>query len=361
MEFYIIDTNFNILAIVDTYKSVIWTKRYFTSGDFELYVAATQEMLEVLRKNYYVVRTDDTTQCMIIENIEITTDIENGNYLIVTGRSLSSILSRRVILGEPTGTNQYYPTTVNGTVEHCIRKLVYMNAIEPNGGVERQLTGLVLSDEILGITTKINAQFTGNNLEETIQNICKSNDLGYDILFDLENKKFIFVLLQGKNRSYSQSENDFVVFSNEFENLLTSNYKENSENFKNAAYIAGEGEGVNRKYASVTFEGASNLSRYELFVDARDVSTNNGEITDDEYNELLVERASEKLAEHQTTRAIEGEVEPNYNYKFGVDYFLGDIVEVLTDYGVGMTPRITEVIESVDDTGHYVIPTFSNE
>lgn len=360
MEFYILDTELNIISIIDTFKSAIWTTRYFKSGDFELYIAATEKMLNTLKKDYYVVKTDDTEKCMIIENIQLSTDIEEGNYLIVTGRSLSSVLNRRILIGTPTGINQYYPVTVSGTVEECIRQLVEKNTISPNGGGARKIPFMELGEKI-NITTEMEAQYTGTNLEETIQEICKTYGIGYDVKLDLTNKKFLFTLLQGTDRSYNQTNNSYVIFSNEFENLLTSKYTFNNQNIKNCAYIAGEGEGMARKWYKISLENSKFMNRRELFVDARDLSTNDGKISDNEYLNLLAQRGIEKISEYKVTESIEGEAEPNGNFIFEKDYFLGDIVEVINEYGLEMTPRITEVIESEDDTGHYIIPTFCNE
>lgn len=346
MQFYLLDTELNIIKVIDTFKSVIWTTRYYASGDFELYIPATQEMIDLFKRDYYVVRDDDTTQAMIIQNIQITTDVEEGNYLIITGKSLKSILGRRIV---------WRQTIINGRVESGIRTLVNKNAINPDEP-ERKIDNLILGAE-LGLADKMKSQYTGNNLEETIQGICKTYKLGYDVMLDLEKKQFIFILYKGADRSYNQTANPYVVFSNDYENLLRTNYVTNSENYKNVAKIAGEGEGNARKTTSVGT--ASGLNRYEIFVDARDLSTNEGEVDELTYLSLLGERGLAALAEATISEGMEGEVESNHTYKLNEDYFLGDVVEVVNEYGIAMTPRVIEVIESEDDTGHYTIPTFS--
>lgn len=348
MDYYLLNTSLEIVNILETYKSVIWTTRYYTSGDFELYIPATQDMINLIKKDYYIVRSDDLTQAMIVENIQITTDVEAGDYIIITGKSLKSILSRRIIWNQ---------TILSGRVEKCVRQLVNENAIA-SSITARNIPNLILGSE-LGITDTISVQFTGTNLEEAIVEICKSYHLGYDILLDWDTKKFVFILYKGTDRSYDQSENPYVVFSNEYENLLTSNYQATTGDYKNVAKIAGEGEGVDRRTA--TIGTATGLNRYELFVDARDISSNDGAVTDSDYTNLLVEKGNTSLAEHTLTEAIEGEVAANYTYKINEDYFLGDVVSVVNEYGIAMTPRIIEVIESEDDTGKYIIPTFSTD
>jgi len=348
MNFYLLNDDLEYIQIIELFTSMIWTTRYYTAGDFELYAPATPELLSTLQRGYYIVRDDDLTQAMIISNFEVKTDIENGDYITITGQSLKSILNRRII---------WTQTVINGNVETMARKLVTDNAINPTIAA-RAISRLVLGDTI-GLTGTIEAQYTGDNLGETLTAIGQTYGIGYDVLLDLENKQFKFVLLQGTNRTYAQNSVPRVIFSNEYENLLTTDYKYNSENYKNVALVAGEGEGTARKTA--TIGTASGLDRYELFVDARDVSSNEGEISASEYTNLLLERGAQDLAETIITESIEGEIEPNYTYQLNRDYFLGDLVEVINDYGVTMSPRIIEVIECTDTNGYTCIPTFATD
>ena len=174
-----------------------------------------------------------------------------------------------------------------------------------------------------------------------------------------ENGKMLIELYKGENRSYSQTKNPYVTFSPDFDNLLSTDYQFDKRNYKNVALVAGEGEGLDRK--TVAVGTASGLDRYELYVDSRNSSSNDGEITETEYNNILVEEGNEVLKEDGNiiTENIEGQIEPLGNYVFNVDYFLGDVVEVVNEYGIETTPRIIEVIESEDETGSTTIPTFS--
>ncbi len=347
--YYLLDKELNFICPIENYKSVIWATRYYKSGDFELYIPATSEIVSIIKKDYYIVRDDDTTQAMIVKNIQITTDVEEGNFLIVTGKSLKNILSRRII---------WKQTTLSGTVEACIRRLINENIISPTIS-ERKIDNFVFGTE-LGITEKMQQQFTGDNLEDAISKICINHGLGYDVLLDLDKKQFIFVLLKGSDRSSNQNKNPHVIFSDEYENLLTTNYTSNGEEYKNVALIAGEGEGVDRKTTVVG--NASGMDRYELYVDSRDTSTNGEEaITDEDYELLLQTKGNESLAEKKIAENIEGDVEANHTWQYNRDYFLGDIVEVIDEFGHRMFPQITEVIESEEDSGKSLIVTFATE
>ena len=348
MEFYVVNQALTIVGIVDVYKSAIWTERYYESGDFEIYVPATDEMMAMLQKNRFVVRMDDLRKAMIIEAVTMTTNAEDGNYLTVTGRSLSSILARRIV---------WKQTTYSGQFEKVVRRIVTDAFISPEIQ-ERTMSIMTLGAEI-GKTDATNAQFSGDVVETAIQNLCRPKKIGYDVEMDLEHKKIAFKIYEGADRSYNQTENPFVIFSNDFENLLSSEYESDDLRFKNVALIAGEGEGIARRKTVVGT--ASGIERYEIFVDAKSQSRNSGEIDATTYAALLAQKGTEKLAELSTTEKIDSEVAPNHVFVLNRDYFLGDVVEVVNEYGMAMTPRVVEVIESEDDTGYTCIPTFATD
>ena len=349
MLLYVLNSNREIIDTVEVFKSLIWTTRYQASGDFELYLPASTHNFELFKKAKYVVRVDKPDQCMLVKSLKLDTDIENGDYLTVTGKSLSSLLEQRIVWNQ---------TILNDRPEQCILQLVALNVCH-GAASGRGIHWLLPSGPSATTTASMKGQFTGDNLAEAVQSICKTYGLGYTILFKLEAKMFDFRVLKGLDRTSNQEINPRVIFSNEFDNLLRTNYTFNTENFKNVAKVAGEGEGAARK--TVTIGDATDIDRYEIFVDARDISSNEGEIDEETYKNQLIERGMEVLSESKIVETIEGEIEPSQNYKFGEDYDVGDIVEVINEYGISMTARITEVVECEDDTGTYVIPSFSTD
>ena len=48
------------------------------------------------------------------------------------------------------------------------------------------------------------------------------------------------------------------------------------------------------------------------------------------------------------------------SHTYGVDYFLGDIVQIENEYGIQASAQITEIIETENESGYSIIPTFSN-
>ena len=346
MEFNILDKNRQWIGVVDQYKSAIWTPRYWDAGDFEIYAEATESNLSILQEDYYVTRQDDSMAC-IIQKVNIVTDEEGGKYLIVTGESLQSVLKRRIV---------WQQTTLRGTVEKCVRKLIDENIINPTIP-ERKIPGFVLGDE-KGFTETVEMQVTGDNLFDVISSICQSYGYGFTVTLN-DSGEMVFNLYKGEDRSYSQDVNPYVVFSPDFDNVKSVDYVSDKTDYKNVALVAGEGEGTYRKTATVGT--ASGLDRYEMYVDARDISTNDEEISLEDYNKLLAERGNENLAAAIVQKSFEGEVEASVNYTYKEDYFLGDIIQIENEFGIKAAPRIVEIIECMDENGYSMTPTFDSQ
>lgn len=334
MELYILNRSLRTIGVIDTYTSIIWTKRCFACGDFELYLPASH--LDILVEGNYIYRLDDDA-IMRIENLEITTDSEVGNFLRVSGRSAESLLAKRIIWSQ---------TTFSGTVENLIYKLIRENAVNPTD--ENRIIPLLTIGESQGYPETIEKQITGTNLLEAISELCTTYQYGFK--FTLQDGQFVFSLYKGKETS--------VVFSPEFDNLINTTYQRNTSAYANVALVAGEGEGASRKTCSVG--NATGLDRSEIYVDARDLSTNSEEpISDEKYTEILNERGTEALTEYVVTEGFEGNVEPSGTYEYKTDWNLGDVVQVVNEYGIVGNPRIVEIIESEDENGHSIIPTFT--
>lgn len=357
MVIYVLDPSFNLVGVVDDYISVIWRPAYYDVGDFEIYARVNTQNLSLLHKDYYVVRSTDITvengvatykKVMIIKNIQIDTNVETGNHLIVTGRELKYLLHQRIVWGQ---------RIIRDNVEYVIRRLIGSNAESP-AEPTRTIPNMTYA-EPLGIKEPIEIQVSNKQLDEAVTELCQTYGYGWDIY--ISNNKLVVEIYKGLDRSYNQSERGYVVFSDEFNNLHETEYKLATENYANMTLVGGEGEGSSRIYAYVNNEVAG-LDRYEVFTDARDISQNldsEDAISYEEYLLLLEQRGLESLAENSITESFTGEVINDLNFIYGKDFYLGDIVTVINQYGISQNVRITSAIESVDDTGTKFIPQFN--
>lgn len=348
MNIIVLDTNLDAIAILDTFKSLIWADRFREAGDFEAYFAMEQRLLDYLKEDYYL-SIANSEHLMIIENLAINSDVEEGNNLVIKGRSVESILDRRIVWGQ---------RSIKGNLQNGIRTLLNENVIFPSIS-SRAISNFVFeeSDDPAITSLKVDAQYTGTDLYDVVKGLCESNNIGFKITLN-DNKQFVFKLYAGKDRSYDQTVNPYVVFSPRFDNIINSNYYTSKSNLKTVTYVAGEGEGTARK--SAVIGSGSGLTRRELFTDARDISsdTEGGTLTDAEYMAKLRARGIKKLAEHTTATAFEGKADVTHSFKYGEDFTMGDTVQVANEYGHESAAYISEIIISQDNGGISIYPTF---
>lgn len=348
MELLVLNTAFESIALLDSYESLIWTDRYNEYGDFEIYFPMDKKLLDYLKPDNYL-WLDESEHTMIIEDIRINSDVEDGDHLIVTGRSIESILDRRVI---------YWQRITTGNLQEQIESIIYENIINPSDA-DRKIDNFTFKSSTDSKVTslKIDTQFTGDDLYSVVKSVCKENNIGFKVVLT-SNNKFEFSLYAGADRSYDQDTNPYVVFSPNYENIINSNFYSSKSNFKNVSLIGGEGEGSNRRMAKVG--SGTGLERREIFTDARDISstTENGEMNENNYIIQLEKRGSQDLSEHTETTAFEGEVEATKLFKYGEDFFIGDIIQIADGYGNEAAAYISELVISNNDEGLSIYPTF---
>lgn len=349
MDVFVLDKTFKPLGVIDYCQSIIVSTYYNQIGDFELYVPVTEEALEILKVNNIVYLENDRSNLLFIQNVKIQTDIENADYITVTGFSAEIFIKNRIAWGL---------NETSGSLADCIRKLLTDNLIDPEDSARKnplvKIGGLVEGETL----TK---QTTGGNLLEVIEQMLEAQKLGHRMNFD--GYSFVFSTYEGTDRTYNQTSKSPVLFSPDFDNLLATEYEQNFEGFANVALVAGEGEGIERKMAAVGT--ASGIERVETYVDARNLSSKaeegEEELTPEEYETVLKEKGKEALAELKETESFEAEIEPAVVYKYKKDYFVGDLVTVINEYGMQLNARIVNAVESWDENGYKLIIKFEKK
>lgn len=346
------NTSFEPIGQVNEYTSMIWPDKYNGFAQFELNAPVNQENKTLIKKGNVIWCGGDNAA--IIEIIQAEKK-ENGQKVFkVKGRTLEKILTTRIIWGTYSCVNKKISTAMYEIVtESCINPVI----------INRRIPFLECAkDEFIG--NDITFQQTGGEVYDTIQSLAANSELGFCILFRPAEKKLIFKVLQGVDRTILPTSDEFdnshlVIFSTDLEDILSSSYYTNDQDMKNVALVAGEGTGAERRYDTTGDYVLSGFLRRELYVDARDLQSeiydeegNVTTISPPEYQNMLNTRGEEKLAERKTTESFEAKVRTTDDslYRYGIDFFKGDKVLVYdSDLDVLVSAVVSEVAESFSD------------
>lgn len=385
MEALILNREFQTQCIVDAFESFIWSDRYREPGDFEIYMPVEKAPLKYMIKNYYVWQKN-SDRLMILEDIAIDTDAESGAHITITGRSLESILERRVVA---------YRTVLSGNMQDGIERVFNENIINPDDPERRipQVRFIRSTDpRITSLTCEAN--LLGDSILSLVESVCELYDLGFKIMFNEEQSTFDFTFYYGEDRSYDQEKNPWVVFSPQYDNLLGSSYFESDRDLKTAGVVAGsDSDELGQEVVDVDrFPELTGLDRRETYIDGGDVERPQTEVNEESIRERLEKRnrteeeiliaideakaqaaaqdrtsfrqqleqkGYEELSKTFVTRAFEGQIEAVRQYIYDRDFFIGDVVQVMDQYGMEASSRITEVTRTHDIDGESLAPTFT--
>lgn len=343
---YILDQNFVAKAIVDKFSSFVWTERYFGCGEFVLVIPVDETLVQLINLDDYVaIRESDVL--MVIETMTLNTDEEQGDTITIQGRSLECLISRRIIWGK---------LEAKGSVQDAIKKAVTENAINPSDP-NRKIPGLVFkdsTDQYVLDQTEEEIKMVGDNLYEAIYGLCQSHRMGFRVRH-VGDKVLEFELYHGTDRTEDQDAVAPVVFSSSYENLLSSEYIQSEVNYASNALVKGDKDTVFMEVRRNPER--TGLKRRELFIEIGDAPENQGSYTQKYWDQMFT-KAKEVMMEHVVTIAFGSEVAPMVQFAYGVDYFIGDIVQVRNQYGFAGRCRIDELVRTRDDSGINMVPTF---
>lgn len=331
----IFDRDINFLGEVDDFTSLFYVRKWETYGEFEFHMSDID--VNLIKKGNIIMLNKDGNRTGIIEHIEINQD--NVQDITVKGFSLLYWLTMRITI-PPVG---YAYHTFSTNVEDIMVALVKVNAIDPVD-INRKIPKLEVSASLHrgGI---LQFQTRYKSLADELIKLSKTSGLGITIDLDYKAKKFIFKVINGKDLSYGQKLNPPAIFSVDYDNIIKENYIESNIGYKNVGYVAGQGDGVERKIEVIGKE-FTGIDRRELFIDARDI----------EVGVSLADRAKVKLSETQQIKAFECEVNSN-GYRDTWD--LGDIVTTVNKkLKVKINNRVSEVKEIYESNGFKIEPTF---
>lgn len=351
MNIKLLDKNYDVLGELDNFYSLIWHRKYFDVGEFQLIAKPDS----ILQETKYLYRSD-ATETGRIERIESVQTESGETEFTLSGRFLESFLDDRIIIPA-------YTTASSRQAGMVIGDLIMRNIVSP-ADTTRKIANIRMGD--IAQTENVAAlQVTYDNLKEYVYELCLQCGCSVRAVYDFDTNQIEFQVWNGKDRTQDQEENSWAVFSDTFDNINQIDYYLDNENYKNFAYIAGEGEGTARIVETLDEVGTGE-DRREMFVDARDLrmeDENQNPISEPVYRTMLKQRGKEKKSSWVVVENVDCEISVyNKSLIYKQDYDLGDICTVQYNrLGITAEKRITECIETWENNALSVNTVFGED
>lgn len=342
MDLTVLNRDFEKIGIIDDFTSLIWHRKFYTSGSFKINLPMTENNLALVQEKN-LIHKPGSDEAGIIDNYYYQNDEEGRETIEASGYFLTGVLARRIVPSL---------TTLYATYRDAMRSLVDQNAIATDA--KRVIPHLVLSTVETDTSEKQRLQVTGKNLLTYLGKISQVAEIGFKCRYMRTHMEFY--TYTGLDRSRGQSENPRVIFAHEYDNLGTTEYTYNEMETVTAAYVAGEGEGAARTIIEVD-NGATGLDRYETFAESG--SSREEGMTDAEYLRLLTQEGLEVIT--PAAENFAGTMVNNHTTIYKQDFDLGDIVTIFNKrWNKELSVRITEVEEVNDTRGERIVVYFGS-
>ncbi|MDR0979511.1 MAG: siphovirus ReqiPepy6 Gp37-like family protein [Lachnospiraceae bacterium] len=354
----IINQDFELLGLISDFESLIYTRNFYESGNFELTISRNKANTNKLVRGNMLILNKKENKILLIDRVVSSTQLNGHKTLKITGDCVKGLTKRRIIATN--GYDRIAQTQAENIQKHYIQKHIVESYYDTTRTPERDIAWIeVAPSQNRGISTTWQARLT--NLHDELKHISEDTGLGWQGLLDRTNKKIVFDSIEGHDRTIHQNadgntheelsqytheqlgaythaqlrgtpELPFIIFSEKKKNLIEGVVTDDETNYKNVGYIAGKGENEDRLI--VVLGNSTGFDRKEVLVDLNNI---------DDPDELNQE-GQKKLDTYKLIQSVEGRVYQIPNMIYEEDWDLGDLVTLESD-GVYEDKKIIQVKE----------------
>lgn len=370
MEPFTLNRKFLEQDVIDGFKSIIWTERYYGDSEVELIVPATTEMIKELPVGMFLgLRGSD--EIMIVETV----NLEGGN-LKVSGIALLPWLNNRFVRTDPNHEAQYWalqgvPGYILWAIVYymCCQGSPYLNGTNPTGIANPQelvIPGLGLRDyDKAGDSITVGVPY--GPVYDAMREIATTYKVGMQITLESATDTSYFLgfrSYRGLDRTSGQTANPIVRFSPQMDSLTDIKELQSIAALKTRAYTFIPTSDDELKalitspgYASLAGSQYTGFDLRALLIFANDIKTDEVAGSSSNLLNILNARSRDGLDNNRFMKAVDGEIVPANQFQYGIDYNLGDVIEVQGNTEVVQTSRVTEYIRAQDEAGERAYPT----
>lgn len=329
-----------IFALKDDYSisdalnplNVQWSRKYYEVGTFSIQIPYDQ-----YKDDMVYIYSKDKDELGVIDNVRYS--ISNGLKSVqLSGVFLEKELDDKVVVPDFNGA---------GILEDEVVRFVnqYKSDIP-----------LLVDAESQGRGNTVEFVATENGIATELYKILQNEEYSFRIAYDYESNSKAFSIWQGKDRTQEQTENNPVLFSTAFKNLLNPDVVL-QKNLKNYAIVKGSFDGTD----VTTIADVSNGEyQKQIVIDGSSVESEG--LTKNAYlAKLKTFGETELFNQYTDVENIVFDVD-NESYEYKVDYDLGDkCTVIIEDIGLILEGRIISIYEVYKDNRRELSIEFGNK
>lgn len=400
MQLFTVDRNYLKLDVIEEFSSLIWTERYYGDGECQVVVPLKRSLINKLQAGTFLA-IDQSPELMIIE----TFSIEEG-HIKVDAISISSWLNNRFVRNSVKHQKTAWkiknqkPGELLWTIvkQMCCKSSTIIGSNNMGLGSAARERELIIPGLMLDDYSK-----AGKNIETTlvpfgpvydaVRKIAEQYHVGMKIWLKESDRSLRFRSYVGANRTSDIKKNPsgkIVRFSPIMDSLANINEIRSRGDYKTLVYSYASSlqmvdtrddndnpdswlqqdnkPGISRRSSSVGKYTGFDLRAELLFADDiqlkydfNEDSDSPPEVTFSDRRAQLVRilngRAEKEMKQHEYIRTVDGEIAPTNLYQYGIDYDLGDLIEVQGNTELTEISRVTEYIRTQNAEGETAYPT----
>ena len=307
----VFDSNLTFKGFLDRFNSFQCSQKYADVGSFQIKAILTEETVSLLQEGNFVQYKDFAG---IIDSIQMNDNAGEVPTISASGYDLVGLLKSRIIWAM---TDTYF----SGNSEEFLRMIVSSNAINPADS-KRKIPFLALGT-LSGLPQTTERNTNHETLLDECIKVCNVAEYGFSIDLDAKNKKMLFRVYLGEDRTAGQPNQ--IIIGKAFDNVMMQDYTYSTKDEVTTVLVEAEEDSV------VIGGDAAGFKRKEAIVES---STKQEELTSEQFKNILKAEGNESL--NSITECFDIDV---YNTSLS----LGDKITVRDKkWNLSFSARVTE-------------------
>lgn len=314
--------------------NVQWSRQYYQAGAFSVQIPYNQysdEMVYLYRK--------DRKELALIDKVNYTLDSAGTKTVQLSGNFIESELDDKLVYPEFLGVGTHADIVLTTMVKKYKADIPLLQVEEAKG---------------FATATSFSANESG--LATEVYRIAQLHEMSFSVAYDYESNTKTFSMWQGLDRTQEQTQNQPVVFSTAFKNLINPDVVI-SKSLKNYAIVKGNYDGTD---IYVVADASNGGYQKQTMIDGSSIDSE--DITLAEYKAKLQQYGFNTLLNEYvavTNIAFDVDLE---SYEYMKDWDLGDKVTVIIeDINLVLEARIISAYEVYKDNRLELSVEFGNQ